>query len=153
MRTCVCAYVSMCIRVSKDPASQSAYSCDLSFLSQSPIYSLCQSPTFSQSITHSVSHTLVHRCLSPFHSFFISVHTSMRYSLLFIVHIFLSYLSIHYCPPSSCLLFTIIHILSVLSFREKIPPHCQRQRNCQLTVVVLSVVITLATSAANFVDW
>ena len=39
------------------------------------------------------------------------------------------------------------------SLRKKIPEHSRRQRNCQLTVVVFSVVITLATSAAAFVDW
>lgn len=36
---------------------------------------------------------------------------------------------------------------------KKIPPECKSQRNCQLTVVVASIVITLATSMMPRVDW
>ena len=36
---------------------------------------------------------------------------------------------------------------------QKIPPECHRQRNCQLTMVASSIVITLLFSFAPFVDW
>ena len=36
---------------------------------------------------------------------------------------------------------------------KKIPPECHRQRNCQLSMVVASVVITLMFSFTPFVDW
>ena len=36
---------------------------------------------------------------------------------------------------------------------KKIPPECKSQRNCQLAVVVGSIVITLATSFMPRVDW
>lgn len=37
--------------------------------------------------------------------------------------------------------------------RNKIPPECHRQRNCQLSMVVASVVVTLMFSFTPFVDW
>jgi membrane associated rhomboid family serine protease len=36
---------------------------------------------------------------------------------------------------------------------HKIPPRCHSQRNCQLMVVTISIVVTLATSAMPNVDW
>jgi membrane associated rhomboid family serine protease len=36
---------------------------------------------------------------------------------------------------------------------NKIPPECHRQRNCQLSMVVASVVVTLMFSFTPFVDW
>jgi membrane associated rhomboid family serine protease len=36
---------------------------------------------------------------------------------------------------------------------KKIPEQCHAQRNCQLTMVVVCIVITLAMSFAEFVDW
>jgi membrane associated rhomboid family serine protease len=36
---------------------------------------------------------------------------------------------------------------------KKIPEQCHRQRNCQLMIVFASVVITLAMSFAQYVDW
>lgn len=36
---------------------------------------------------------------------------------------------------------------------KKIPPDCHKQRNCQLMIVMASIVITLATSAMPNVDW
>ena len=68
-----------------------------------------------------------------------------------------SLLSFLYSSFSSnfCPLFSVFSLLFSLSYvyRKKIPEHCRKKRNCQMSVVVLSVVITLATSAAPFVDW
>lgn len=36
---------------------------------------------------------------------------------------------------------------------KKIPRECKRQRNCQLFIVLASVVVTLATSFTPNVDW
>jgi len=36
---------------------------------------------------------------------------------------------------------------------KKIPEQCRSQRNCQLFIVLASVVITLAMSFAQYVDW
>ena len=36
---------------------------------------------------------------------------------------------------------------------KKIPTECRSQRNCQLVIVTISVVVTLALSFAPFVDW
>jgi len=36
---------------------------------------------------------------------------------------------------------------------KKVPEQCHGQRNCQATMVVLCIVITLAMSFASFVDW
>ncbi len=41
-----------------------------------------------------------------------------------------------------------------IGFRwKKIPEQCHSQRNCQMTMVVICIVITLAMSFASFVDW
>jgi hypothetical protein len=37
--------------------------------------------------------------------------------------------------------------------RKKIPHQCKQQRNCQLFIVLASIVITLATSFTPNVDW
>lgn len=36
---------------------------------------------------------------------------------------------------------------------KKIPPECHRQRNCQIGIVIASIIITLATSFSPNVDW
>ena len=36
---------------------------------------------------------------------------------------------------------------------KKIPEECRRQRNCQISIVVVSIVVTLATSFSPNVDW
>jgi membrane associated rhomboid family serine protease len=42
---------------------------------------------------------------------------------------------------------------SVFARRKKIPHQCKQQRNCQLFIVLASIVITLATSFTPNVDW
>ena len=36
---------------------------------------------------------------------------------------------------------------------NKVPEQCHGQRNCQMTMVILCLIITLAMSFASFVDW
>lgn len=38
-------------------------------------------------------------------------------------------------------------------FRRKIPKRYHSQRNCQLVMIVVSVIVTLGMSFAPFVDW
>lgn len=44
-------------------------------------------------------------------------------------------------------------LIIILSYRQKIPPECRTQRNCQLFTVVAAIVVTLATSFMPAVDY
>ena len=85
------------------------------------------------------SYSFTQSFLSIFLSSLFSLLSSLPYPPSFLF----SLISPPCLPPSS---------LSYV-YRKKIPEHCRKKRNCQMSVVVLSVVITLATSAAPFVDW
>lgn len=132
--------------------SFSIFLCPLSFIFsfRSSLYPRC----LWLCHTYSYIHTFFYNCSPPIYIFLYLFMFILTASL----HVPTLSLSFLHTLSISPLLSFFIYLFSallmcVLACRKKIPEHCRKKRNCQMSVVVLSVVITLATSAAPFVDW